>query len=165
MRSERALLLALVATLSAAIGAPCGAGPNHSLSFEAPATVPTGTVFSVDVVVNAANPIHAFDFDVKWESAPLAWAFLVEPHVEFDDDSALFLTPAISTNQGTVKGVVDLRHGGPGLSGTFRVARIWFFSFFAPAPLHLSFTSGNLATAGGASPVVALKPSVVTIGP
>lgn len=127
------------------------------------ASVPVGSVLTVDVVVNAAGqPVQAFDLDV--ESAPgLLLLYAVEPHPEFDDDGTLFRPPGLDVGLGTAQGAADLRHGAAA-TGTFRVLRLRLYAVQA-GTTQVALSGAGLATPSGSLFAPPPLATTVTITP
>ncbi len=132
-----------IAALSLA-GAGCGGGgddggggsppPTASLGLEpGNLEVSPGDTFAVDIVVDASAPFVAWDLGVQidaWDTAlqPASGVLVpvsVAQHPDFDDDGALFGQSEWDLPSGRLSRIVDLRHGGPGVSGAVRVATVW----------------------------------------
>ena len=136
---------AVIAALSLA-GAGCGGGggdgggsppttrPTASLGLEhGNLEVNPGDTFAVDIVVDASAPFVAWDLGVQidaWDTTLQPTSGVLVPvsvaqHPDFDDDGALFGQSEWDLPSGRLSRIVDLRHGGPGVSGAVRVATVW----------------------------------------
>ena len=138
---------AVIAALSL-VGAGCGgAGDDSGGGGNPPPATPTaalriepnyvdvspGDTFAVDVVVNGSAAFVAWDLGVQIDAVdaavqPATGVFVpvsVAHHPDFDDDGALFGQSDWDLASGRLSGIVDLRHGGAGVSGDVRVATIW----------------------------------------
>ncbi len=95
--------------------------------------VSPGDTFAVDLVVEASTAFVAWDLgvqidgvDVSFQPAPgIVLPVSVAQHPDFDDDGALFGQSEWDLPSGRLSGIVDLRHGGSGVSGDVRVATVW----------------------------------------
>lgn len=143
---QRALLIALAFAMLAPNCGGGGGGPTHRIRLDAPDTVTWWTQFTVDVVVTSPG-VQAWELEVEWQQGIVA-AIDVQPHPEFDDDGALFLTPVYDHPNGRLSQVVDLRHGAAA-SGTFRVATIRFLALGQTGFTSIDVSAGGLAGPGG----------------
>ncbi len=138
MRSpSRRWLLAWLAPLSLWVAASCGPATGVVGVFaEVDKYFPlsNGEYFiRVEVVVRATEPFQAFDLALQWnpevikllDEGSLA---LPRPHPDFDDDGSLFASAALDQAAGTATGIIDLRHGGAGVSGEVGVLHVWFYA-------------------------------------
>lgn len=128
-----ALLAALVAVLGFQLGGSCEGGdyvdPEHppALLHVEPAQVfyfSGGYFLRVDVSVTTTEPFHAWDLTLKWNTEVLQELGSL-PHSGFDDDGSFFGDEQVDQSAGRVN-LVDLRHGGEGVSGEVYVASTWF---------------------------------------
>jgi hypothetical protein len=160
MRRAATAAAALLALCS--LGAPCSpGGPAPKVAdvwFDPPiATVAPGTFATFDLVVNArGGNVQAFQFDVEVGDPLVLSVVTVMPHAGFDDDGKLFAVPSYDLVEGSARRAADFRHGGEGVGGTFRAARVRVFAW-APGETSLRLTNGGLATGTGdvfqASPI------------
>lgn len=161
----RRLALLTIASLGL-LGSECdpSGGGNPGVWLDPPvASVPVGSVLTVDVVVNAAGqPVQAFDLDVQ--GAPgLLLLYAVEPHPEFDDDGTLFRPPVLDAGLGTARGAADLRHGAAA-TGTFRVMRLRLYAMQA-GTAQVALSGAGLATPAGTLYPPPLLATTVTVTP
>jgi hypothetical protein len=171
MRGGRAAsgirLAVLVLALGSTLGLQCGGGEQQTWVRLLPdaSTVKTFSPLVVEVLVSSPTPIQAFDLGLRWDPAMLS-AIHVLPHPDFDDDGAFFANPDWDPAAGRLERVVDLRHGGEGAGGSFRVATVWFMSGDGAGSTSIEPTSRGLSDAYGAEPApVNLLPITITIEP
>lgn len=161
----RRRVLTLAALAAALVGSPCTPGqapgpPTANLYFDPPsAQVAAGSVFTVDVVVNASAQVQAWEIAMHADP-PLALPFQVLPHPQFDDDGALFVAPAFDLPRAAVSRIVDLRHG-PAANGTFRLVTVrWFAATPGTTTLRLA---GGLATGEGTEVEISAATSTIEV--
>jgi hypothetical protein len=170
MRSARvtAVRLAILAlALGGLLGAECGGGEQQTwVALVADAnSVEVFSPLTVDVQISSPEPIQAFELGLKWDPAMLS-GFAVFPHPEFDDDGGFFTSPSWDFPAGRLDRVVDLRHGGEGAEGNFKVATLWLMSRGSAGSTSIELTSGGLADGNGAEPsVTKVVPVTITIEP
>lgn len=162
------LRLALLAlALGSGLGLRCGGGEGQTWVALIPdaSTIGTFAPFRLDVVVNSPAPIYAFELGLQWDPERV-YPVNVAPHPDFDDDGAFFTSPQFDLMAGTLDRVVDLRHGGAGANGSFKIATLQFLSLGSPGSTSIRLTSGGLAKADGSEPlVVNVVPVTITIEP
>jgi hypothetical protein len=145
--------MALLAALSVGSLGSLPAGAEGSLAMAVLTTPNTRvaplTSFTVEVVVRSEQPIQAVDLAVAWDGARLLGVD-VAPHAEFDDDEGLLLQPLMAL--GSFSRIVDVRHGGPGASGIFRIATLRFISGPTPGPTAITIKSLGLGFRDGGEP-------------
>lgn len=162
----RVQLAVLVLALGTLLGAPCGGGQNRTWVTLLPdaTTVGTFSPLVVEILVSSPTPIQAFELGLRWDPEMFS-AFAVFPHPEFDDDGTFFTNPTWNYSAGRLDRVVDLRHGGEGAEGSFKVATLWFMSRGIPGSTSIEPTSGGLADGNGNEPLVRTTPVTITIEP
>lgn len=103
--------------------------PKATLRFEPQSiTVPANTFFTLTVVVESDDePVRAWELQAATDPA-VAGPIGAQPHPEFDDDGAFFLAPDADPAAGTLVRAVDVRHGGAGALGEFRIATLLLVS-------------------------------------
>jgi hypothetical protein len=160
----RLALLALL--LSGVLGAQCGEGGEEAWIVLLPDATQVGTwsLVTVDVWVTSPLPIQAFELALQWDPE-MIWGFRADPHPDFDDDGALFTSPRFDVAEGTLDRVVDLRHGGEGKQGSFRIATVYFLTKDSPGSTGIQATGVGLAMSGGSEPPVNTGPLTITIEP
>lgn len=167
--SRRAAVLGLVAALTFTAGPRCSGGSDGIVFatarlVTASSTVAPLTPFTVDVLVQSETPVYAFDVAVDWDASRL-FAYDASEHPDFDDDGSLLLTPVLDGVKGRFTRIVDLRHGGGGATGSFRVATLSFVAGGVPGPTTISIQSLGLGFGDGSEPQVVALPLDVTVGP
>jgi hypothetical protein len=163
----RIRLAILVLALGSALGLQCDGGEEQTWVALVPDTNRVGTysLFTVDVLVTSLTPIQAFDLSLQWDPEML-FPTDVAPHPEFDDDGAFFISPRFDFVAGKLDRVVDLRHGGEGTEGRFKIATIQFLSLDNAGSTPIGLTSGGLAAPDGSQPSVTnIMPVTITIEP
>lgn len=162
----RLQLAVLVLTVGGLLGAPCDGGQSRTWVTVLPdaGTVGTFSPLVVEILVSSPTPIQAFDLGLRWDPEMLS-AFAVFPHPEFDDDGAFFTSPSWNHPAGRLDRVVDLRHGGEGAEGDFKVATLWFMSKDSTGSTSIEPTSRGLADGDGNEPSVSFAPVTITIEP
>lgn len=171
MRGARAAigirLAVLALALGTTLGVECGGGEAQTWLALIPeaGTVGFSSPFEVAVIVSSPTPVQAFELGLQWDPQMLV-AVNAAPHPGFDDDGALFVSPRFDLDAGTLERVVDLRHGGPGVSGRFRIATLEFRSLGVPGSTSIELTTGRVADSVGAEPAtLSLAPATITIQP
>jgi len=170
MRAGRATttrLAFLALALRGLLGADCGGGESKTWVALVPDvnTVGTFSLFTVDVAVTSPKPVQAFELGLQWDPE-MVLPVDVAPHPDFDDDGAFFTSPHFDLMAGTLDRVVDLRHGGPGAEGNFRIATLQFLALGHPGSTIIGPTGGGLARADGSEPsAVNVVPVTITIEP
>jgi hypothetical protein len=156
----------LALALGFLLGAPCDGGEQKTWVRLLPdaTTVQTFSPLVVEIQVSSPTPIQAFELGLRWDPAMLN-AFAVLPHSEFDDDGGLFTSPEWNHRTGRLDRVVDLRHGGAGAQGDFKVATLWFMSRGSTGSTSITPTSGGLADGSGNEPQVKTAALTITIEP
>ena len=159
-------LACLALALGGLLGAPCNPGEKKTRVTVVPSASSVGTFspLTVDILVDSPTPIQAFELGLRWDPKMLS-AFFVFPHPEFDDDGAFFTSPYWNHQAGRLDRVVDLRHGGAGAEGSFKVATLWFMSRGSAGSTSIAPTSGELADGDGNEPQVSIAPVTITIEP
>jgi hypothetical protein len=159
----RLVLLALL--LSGALGAPCGGGAGGKvwvvLLPDANQVEPWSLV-TVEVWVTSPVPVQAFDLALQWDPEMIQ-AFMADPHPDFDDDGVLFTSPQFDLTAGTLERVVDLRHGGEGVQGSFRIATLYFYTMANPGTATIQVTGSGVASGDGNEPPATALPLTITI--
>ena len=132
-------LAVLLLALGCLLGAPCHGGEQKTwVALMADAeTVGTFSPLVVHILVSSPTPIQAFELGLRWDPS-MIYAMNVAPHPEFDDDGVLFTNPLWDLVAGRLDRIVDLRHGGEGAQGTFRVATVQFLALFTKSRTSLS---------------------------
>jgi hypothetical protein len=156
----------LVFALGFLLGAPCDGGQQKTWVTLLPdaSTVGTFSPLVVEIQVSSPTPIQAFEVGLQWDPAMLS-AVAVFPHSEFDDDGGFFTSPEWNHQMGRLARVVDLRHGGAGAQGDFKVATLWFMSRGSTGNTSITPTSGGLADGSGNEPEVKTAAVTITIEP
>ena len=164
--SVRAQLAVLVLAVGGLLGAPCGGGQQQTWVTLLPSasTVGTFSPLVVDILVSSPTPIQAFELGLRWDPEMLS-TIAVLPHPEFDDDGVFFTDPHWNHSAGRLERVVDLRHGGEGAEGSFKVATLWIMSQGTAGSTSIEPTSGGLADGNGIDPPVGVVPLTITIEP
>ena len=138
----RTRLLALVLCTATLLASKC-VGPSSSVVLlTESSTIGTGQVFTIEIAVSTTAAVQAYDLSVSWDPAYVQ-PTSVTPHADFDDDG-LFFVPA-AWGASSIEGIVDLRHGGTGRSGDFRVATIEFVSLSLPGNTTVQVSGGGVA--------------------
>jgi hypothetical protein len=135
--------------------------PSTAAYFE-PATlsVPVDSIFTVDVVVNTLGAVQAWEFSLQTDIEGVL-PMNVVPHSDFDDDGRFLVPPSIDLSEGRVNGVVDLKHGGSGVTGTFRIATVTLWAH-QPGKVAIGLDGVGMATGEGtALPVNVFSASVL----
>lgn len=103
-------------------------GIPAAVTLEAGEFYPFGAGYyaEIHVVANTAHPFQAFDLDIAFDPATVAWA-IAFPGSGFDDDGTFFGEPTLSAVNGAFEQIVDVRHGAPAL-GVTRIATIFLWS-------------------------------------
>jgi len=162
----RLAFIALV--LASQLGGICDGGGGQPKTWVTllpdASTVGTYSPLLVEIHVSSPTPIQAFELGLRWDPAMLS-AFAVFPHPEFDDDGAFFTSPDWNCQAGRLDRVVDLRHGGAGVQGDFKVATLWFMTRDNTGNTTITPTSGGLADGSGNEPVVKTAAVTITIEP
>ena len=170
MRPGRATAIRLVVlafALRGLLGADCNGGEEQDWVALVPelSSVATYSRFTVDVQVTSPTPVQAFEMGLQWDPQMLL-PMNVVPHPDFDDDGAFFVNPRFDLLGGRLDRVVDLRHGGAGAEGSFKIATVEFLSLGATGPATIAVTSGGMAGADGIEPTVTnVVPVTITIEP
>jgi hypothetical protein len=163
--AARIRLALFVLVLGALLGAECDPGDEARVVLIPDASeLGQFSSMTVDVYVSSPAPIQAFDLALQWDPEMIL-AYSAAPHPEFDDDGALFTNPRFDFTAGTLDRVVDLRHGGVGAQGGFKIARIQFFSLGNAGPTTIQVTGNGLAQGDGNEYPVSLTPLTITIEP
>jgi hypothetical protein len=115
----------------------------------------------VDIVAAVEKPVQAVDMTLAWDGPPVAAAVAV-PYADFDDDGKLFSGGIAS--DGSLSGIVDLRHGDTPAEGVFSVARVVIVQQNATEPLTFR-ASGKLAGPNGTLYQVVISESAVLAPP
>ena len=161
----RRLLLVIAALFL--IAPHCGPLPSTgALFYLDPHTlsVADGQLFSVDVVIQTGALTSVQAWELAISGTPLvAIPVSAEVHAEFDDDGQLFVTPEPDLTAGTLKRVVDLRHGASA-SGSFRVATIHGVAS-GPGVATLTITGGGLARPDGSEIPTIRGGTTITVTP
>lgn len=126
------LVAALAAVLPLQLGGSCGGDvvdPSHppALLHVEPAQVfyfSGGYFLRVDLSVTTTEPFQAWDLTLEWNTDVLEELGSLT-HPDFDDDGSFFGGEQVDQGAGRAN-LVDLRHGGTGVSGTVYVASTWF---------------------------------------
>jgi len=159
-------LAVLLLALGCLLGAPCDGGEQKTwvaLVTDAE-TVGTFSPLVVHILVSSPTPIQAFELGLRWDPSKIH-AMNVAPHPEFDDDGVLFTNPRWDVPAGRLDRIVDLRHGGEGAQGTFRVATVQFLALGSPGSTSIQPTSRGLADGNGNETPVSFAPLTLTIEP
>jgi hypothetical protein len=166
--AARTRLALLILALGLLLGAPCDGGGGQQKTrvklVPSATTVGTYSALVVEIQVSSPTPIQAFELGLHWDPQMLN-AVAVFPHSEFSDDGAFFINPHWNHPAGRLERVVDLKHGGTGATGTFKVATLWFTSRGSTGSTSLQPTSGGLADGSGNEPQVTVTPLTITIAP
>ena len=158
--------IALLVLALGLLGAECGEveGQTWMALIPAASSMETFSALMVDVVVSSPTPIQAFELSFQWDPEMIS-AFSVFPHPEFSDDGKFFTNPSWNLQAGRLDRVVDLRHGGEGAEGSFKIATLWFMSRGSAGSTSIAPTSGGLADGDGNEPRVSIAPVTITIEP
>jgi hypothetical protein len=144
----------------------CNNQPHQAhLAFDPPAiALGVGNWVDVDVVVDVdSGSLQAFDLDFQVSPATAAW--IAEARLsEFDDDGAWFVAPVSDFLGGTMKQVIDLRHGDTALRGPVRLVRLRLVAL-EPGPASITVSSAGLAGAEGQSFAVTLDALPLDVSP
>jgi hypothetical protein len=160
--TERARLLVLLLCATSLLASKCG-GPSTSVVLATETTtIGTGETFTVEIAVSTSTNVQAYDLSVSWDPAYVQPTSL-SPHAEFDDDG-LFFVPAV-WGTGSIEGIVDLRHGGSGKTGTFRIATLEFVSLSQPGSTAIEVAGDGVARPNGAAPQVGYQGLTLQIAP
>jgi hypothetical protein len=157
----------LALTLAGLLGARCDGDQQRTWVALLPSasSVKTFSPLVVDVLVSSPTQVQAFDLGLRWDPAMFS-AIHVLPHPEFDDDGAFFANPNWDSAAGRLERVVDLRHGGEGAQGSFKVATVWLMSLGTAGSTSIQPTSRGLADRNGVEPpLLSLAPVTITIEP
>lgn len=162
-RHLRLLLPVLVVVLTLQLGPSCGVPvpPLAGVRAEAIRAIRVGESYAVKIkiVVTADLPFQAYDIDLRWNPDVVqVVADTLTPHGEFDDDGALFAPVDLNEQEGWLRGIVDLRHGGPGISGEVIVATVWFYA--AEGGQAVVRAEGDIVGGDGAPFVVSSAPAM-----
>jgi hypothetical protein len=163
--SARIRLALLALLLSGALGSQCGGGGEKVWVVLLPDAnqVARWSLVTVEVWVTSPVPIQAFDMALQWDPEMIQ-VFSAEPHPDFDDDGVLFTSPQFDFAAGTLERVVDLRHGGEGAQGSFRIATLYFYTMANAGSATLQVTGSGVARGDGSEPPVSAPPLTITIG-
>lgn len=157
--------LILVALGLALLGGVCGSPPSNVVRFEPQAPkVPPFTQFTLDVVIelNAEN-LRAWDFTATVNPS-VASPTNALPHPEFDDDGQLFVAPQVDAGAGTIARIVDVQHGGPGATGTIRLATLVLTSG-ASGVANLTLSNATFVLANGETLAPTIRVANITVTP
>ncbi len=127
----RIALVALALSSALLLGNKCVFDPvgiPAGVTLEAGEFYPFGAGYyaEIHVVVNTSHPFQAFDLDIAFDPATVAWA-IAYPGEDFDDDGTFFREPSLAAVDGAFEEIVDVRHGAP-VMGPTRVATLYLWS-------------------------------------
>jgi hypothetical protein len=166
-RTKAIRFIILAFALRGLLGAECGGdeAPTWVALVPEVGSVATYSVFTVDVQVTSATPVQAFEMGIQWDPQMLLPRSVL-PHPDFDDDGSFFIDPRFDLMGGKLDRVVDLRHGGSGAEGSFKIATVEFLSLGVAGPTTIGVTSGGMAGPDGVAPCVThVVPVTIEIEP
>ncbi|MCZ6784617.1 MAG: cohesin domain-containing protein, partial [Proteobacteria bacterium] len=142
-----------------------GTGDGKATVYSIPGSVDVAVSqsFTVDLYIHTTDEAQAFEFDVAMDPARMVPVSVV-PHPDFDDDSQWFVPPTIDAGQGTIRGIVDVRHGAPAATGVFQVATVTIQAT-NPGSGVVQFQNGGIADPNGDDLTLTIFATLVNVTP